>query len=657
MHKIARNITAVGLCAALCLTGAGAVFARTAGKTENNKSDKASDGTAPSENLSEINKNETVYVLTGADGTVRKIIVSDWIENTSGNTVVSDKTELKDPENVKGSEGYTIDKDNMTVWDAQGNDIYYQGTIDKALPVDMTVSYMLDGKAVTAEDLAGKSGKVTIRFDYRNAQYETVEIDGVKEKIYVPFAMLTGMILDSDTFRNVQVTNGKLLNDGEHTVVVGLSFPGLQENLAIDRETLEIPSFVEITADVTDFAFGMTVTVATNEVFNGMDADRIDISDLSGSVSELTDAMKKLMDGSSALYDGLCTLLERSDELVSGVKALADGAKSLQDGAGKLSSGADRLADGADKLYAGLGTLSSNSADVNSGAAQVFDTLLSAATTQIRAAGISVPDLTVENYAETLDSVIAFLAEDAVYGRALQQVMAGVEGKRSQITQLVTAQVIPAATGLTMDEYSAAVAAGRISAQQQAQLQAIIDQNVEDQIEQSIEETMNSDTVRAQLAAASEGRKTIGELKASLDSYNTFYLGVLSYTGGVDEAAIGAGELQNGAAELKAGAAEVKVGAEKLYGGVLTLQDGIPALLDGMSALRDGAMSLDDGLQQFNEEGIQKLAELIDADLGGIVARLKATADVSRNYTNFSGIADGTDGQVKFVYRTDEVKK
>lgn len=727
MNNLTRKITAVGLCIALCITGASAVFAKTAEKTDTTQG-------KTEENAKASSKDETVYVLAGADGSVQKIIVSDWIKNTQGSDTISDRSELTDIENVKGDESYTLDGDNMTVWNAQGNDIYYQGSIEKELPVNMTVSYKLDGKAVSAEEIAGKSGKVTIRFDYQNDQYELVEIDGKKEKIYVPYAMLTGLMLDSDTFRNVEVSNGKLLNDGDHTVVVGLAFPGLQENLGIDRQTLEIPGYVQITADVTDFELGTTVTIATNEVFNELDPENIDLSNMDGALGELTDAMKKLTDGSSDLYDGLCTLLQKSNELVAGVKELADGAKSLKDGADRLSAGADELLTGAEELSAGLGALSSKSSSLNSGAAQVFNSLLSTATTQIRAAGISVSDLTIGNYGEVLCGVVASLDETAVYDQALAQVTAAVEAKRPEITEKVTAAVTEQVTqkvtatvqgqvsaevnaaveeqvteqvlqamGLTGESYEAGIAAGVISQQEQAQIEAAIAaqiateevqtlisatisekmassdiqatissnveaqmqsetvqntiaQNVEAQVQQAISDNMQSDAVQSQLAAASEGSKTIIALKTSLDSYNAFYLGVLAYTAGVDEASSGAEKLSNGAGTLKTGTADLKAGAAKLYSGVLTLQDGMPALISGVTELRDGAMALSDGMKQFNEEGIQKLVDLIGDDLDGVVFRLKATIAVSRDYTNFSGIGADMDGQVKFIYRTEEVK-
>lgn len=735
MNKITRKLTATGLCAALCLTCVGTAFAQTIGKAEM-KSQQTSKRTQHSDGSTQtsVSKDETVYVLSGSDGSVQKIIVSDWIKNELKSDTVSDKSELSGIENVKGDESYTLDEKSMTVWDAQGNDIYYQGNIEKDLPVNMIVSYKLDGKTISAEEIAGKSGKVTIRFDYQNNQYEMVEIDGKKEKIYVPFAMLTGMLLQSDTFTNVQVSNGKLLNDGDHTVVVGLAFPGLQENLGISKDTLEIPDYVEITADVTNFAFNMTVTIATNAIFGQIDAEKIDISNVDSSLGELSDAMAQLIDGSSALYDGLCTLLQKSNELVSGIKALSDGANSLKDGADRLGVGADKLLSGAQQLSAGLDTLSSNSSGLNSGAAQVFNTLLSTATTQIRAAGISTPDLTMGNYSDVLNSIIASLDESAVYNQALAEVTAAVEAKRPEITQKVTAVVqeqvtgqvtaavrsqvnadvtaavedhvtenVLASLGMTRESYEASIAAGEISEQEQAQIeatiaaqlasedvqtlisatilekmesaevqatiaanveaqmqsetiQATIAQNTQVQVQQAISDNMQSDAVQSQLAAASEGSKTIIALKTSLDSYNAFYLGVLSYTNGVDEAASGAEELSDGIGDLKSGTAELKAGAAKLYSGVLTLQDGMPALISGVTELRDGAMTLSNGLQQFNEEGIQKIVNLIDEDLDGVVVRLKATIDVSKNYVNFSGIGDGMDGQVKFIYRTDEIK-
>ena len=302
---------AICLCMILLVSSSVAAFALTNEKKEEAEQPQTMSTGNTAEEQSN-SKDETVYVIAGADGSVQKIIVSDWIKNTLGSNTIRDKSELTDVENVKSDESYTLGSDNTRVWDAQGNDIYYQGNIEKELPVGLSVTYKLDGKTVSPAELAGKSGKVTIRFDYTNQQYEYVEIDGQKKKIYVPFAMLTGILLDNDVFTNVEITNGKLINDGSRTAVIGIAFPGLQDNLAISPEKLEIPDYVEITANAKNFKLGMTITLATNELFNEMDADHLDsISDLSGSLGEMTDAMEQLMDGSSQLYDGLSTLQHR----------------------------------------------------------------------------------------------------------------------------------------------------------------------------------------------------------------------------------------------------------------------------------------------------------------------------------------------------------
>ena len=151
-------------------------------------------------------KDETVYILTGAGGEVEKIIVSDWLRNPYGSAKLQDRTTLLDVENVKGEETFTASGGKL-VWDAQGGDIYYQGTTDKELPVDVAVTYLLDGRTVTPEELAGKSGRVTIRFDYTNRQFEMMDVGGKQEKIYVPFAMLTGMVLDNDRFKIGRATS------------------------------------------------------------------------------------------------------------------------------------------------------------------------------------------------------------------------------------------------------------------------------------------------------------------------------------------------------------------------------------------------------------------------------------------------------------------
>ena len=656
---------AICLCMILFVSSSVAAFALTNEKKEEAEQPQTMSTGNTAEEQSN-SKDETVYVIAGADGSVQKIIVSDWIKNTLGSNTIRDKSELTDVENVKSDESYTLGSDNTRVWDAQGNDIYYQGNIEKELPVGLSVTYKLDGKTVSPAELAGKSGKVTIRFDYTNQQYEYVEIDGQKEKIYVPFAMLTGILLDNDVFTNVEITNGKLINDGSRTAVIGIAFPGLQDNLAISPEKLEIPDYVEITANAKNFKLGTTITLATNELFNEMDADHLDsISDLSGSLGEMTDAMEQLMDGSSQLYDGLSTLLEKSGELVEGIDKLTAGAEALKTGAGDLDTGAAKLQSGAAQLSEGLNTLASNNDSLNGGAKQVFETLLSAANTQLAAAGLDVPALTISNYADVLTGVIASLDENAVYEKALAAVTAAVEAQRpyieGQVTAAIRVEVTAQVTTAVREQMASESVQAMISANVEKQMQSdtikeMIATNTELQVQKAISDNMASDEVQAQFAAASEGAKSVISLKTSLDSYNTFYLGLQSYTAGVSQAAAGAGELKAGTDDLKSGTSKLYAGATELYDGILTLKNGTPALVDGITQLRDGAMQLSDGLKEFNEQGVQKLVDAVDGDLTGLTTRLRATIDVSKNYRSFSGIDDNMDGQVKFIYRTDAIE-
>ena len=187
------------------------------------------------------------------------------------------------------------------------------------------------------------------------------------------------------------------------------------------------------------------------------------------------------------------------------------------------------------------------------------------------------------------------------------------------------------------------------------EIKGLIAQNTETQVQKAITDNMAGEEVQAKLAGASEGAKKVISLKTSLDSYNTFYLGLQSYTDGVSQAADGAGKLSTGAGRLKEGSAALSDGADKLYDGMLTLKNGIPTLIDGVTQLRDGSMTLSEGLKEFNEKGVQKIIDAVDGDLSGLVERVKATITVSKNYRNFAGISDGMDGQVKFIYRTDGI--
>lgn len=330
----------------------------------------------------EIGKEETVYVLADSTGKERKVIVSDHLINDENKDTIEDASTLKDIENVKGDETFKQDGSKLT-WQADGNDIYYQGTSTKETPVSQTITYSLDGKEVKPEELAGKSGKVTIRFDYTNNETVKTKIGGKEEEIYVPFAAISGMVLD-DSFSNVKVTNGKVISDGKNNIVVGYALPGLKESLDVDDSDFDgdvsIPDYVEVTADVENFSLSTTMTVvmnATNFISKDGDADLSEVDDM---LDTLTDATDQLKDGSGELADGVDTLKSKMGEfkdgvgtLKNGIKDYTDGASTLSTGIGTLKSGVDTLAGSVPTLISGVGTLKDGSASAAKGASSLKD--------------------------------------------------------------------------------------------------------------------------------------------------------------------------------------------------------------------------------------------------------------------------------------------
>lgn len=595
-----------------------------------------------------LSKNETVYVIANADGSAKKVIVSDWIKNTANVKNFEDISNIENIENVKGDETYTINEDNMYEWDADGNDIYYQGTGKSELPVGLSVSYKLDGKEITADNLAGQSGKVKIRFDYTNRQSEKIKLDGKVEEIYVPFVMLTGMMLDNDIFRNVEISNGKVINDGSHTYVAGFALPGMQSNLDIDSKDFEIPDYVEITADVTNFELATTLTLAANDMFSDVDFSKVDdkLDSLSDSLGELTDAANQLIDGSSQLYDGLKTLLDKSGELIEGVEQLSDGAEKISSGAKALDDGADELLSGANDLdngvrtlkdgansldsgvsslnngavsldsgvsqlqgyvatlASGLDTISGNSQTLNSGAKQVFDTLLATADAQIATAGLQADKLTISNYTQVLDKLIDSLSADNVntlaYNTALETVTATVNSQKDVIREAVESEVrkqvvegVLASAGysMTAEQYDSAVASGQIPDEVQVQINTAVSTQMSSS---SIQSTIENNT-QSQIQSLIDVNMLSDEVQSQINSVvQTANAGKNSLSA-LKEQLDSFNKFYQGVLTYTDGVDKANSGAQQILNGTYALKNGSSSLKDGVGQLKSGSSSLKDG--------------------------------------------------------------
>ena len=467
----------------------------------------------------EVSKEEVIYVAMDADGNIQDTSVTEWLHNGTGAESINDVSTLNDIENTSNDKPFTRDG-NSVVWEADGSDIKYKGTIDKELPVSVKVRYYLDGKSISAGDIAGKAGNVTIRFDY------TINTEATSNG-YVfktPYTMASGVILDDEHFTDVKVNDGKVIDDGNKCICLGLAFPGLAENLDIHSTEFDIPETVMISAYTDRFEIDGTYTVA-----------------LTGMLSDIG-------------FDG-------SESLESKIEQLQDGMEKLGDASDKLVKGADQLTDGAYELAEGAGKISDKSGELNDGAREVFNTLLSTAQTQIEASGLSVGSLTIGNYKDKLGQVIDSLDKDKVYGDALAQVTAKVEKNRDAIKTKVTAAVeenvttnvtasvedkvrdkvtagvkasieatikkavIKKSVGMSVEDYEAAVSAGQIPEEAQNQIEETIEQQItakmasdeiKAQIEELVEKKMSSEEVKSQISQLIEQKMASDEISRQI---------------------------------------------------------------------------------------------------------------------------------------------
>ena len=311
------------------------------------------------DNDDKLYKEETVYVNADASGNTDEITVSNWLKNSGDvSGKLTDKSTLNDIENVKGDEKYTADGDKIT-WNTDGKDIYYQGTTDKELPVSVKLTYYLDGKEIQPNKLKGKSGHLKIKVNYENKSKKNVEVNGKTENMYTAFVMMTGMILPNDNFTNVTIDNGKVISDGNRSIVVGFGMPGLKESLNLDdikdADDLTIPESLEVEADVTDFEMSSTFTVGLSDLTKDLDLDNIaDMDSLQNALDKLDDAALELVSGSNTLSDGTKTLADGVDSYTEGADTLNDAIQKYLSKDGELSGSVTEYVNGVNKVVKGV---------------------------------------------------------------------------------------------------------------------------------------------------------------------------------------------------------------------------------------------------------------------------------------------------------------
>ena len=573
---------------------------------------------------SSFSKSETVYAVMNGDGSIKSTTVSEHLYSASGLANVTDKTTLTDIQNTESDAEFTQNGEEL-VWNTNDTDVYYKGNTDKALPIDVKVTYALDGQEAALEDIIGKSGHLTVTVNLKNNETGTVNVNGKDRTIVTPLITAVGVILGGDA-SNVTAEHGMIESAAKSSVAAFVTLPGVKDSLSglLPDEVNSIEDYLQDTvtveADVEDFTCPQvmvacatsTAALGTSNVF-----DLSSINDLTDGINQLNDAMSQLMDGASQLVDG-------TSQLAGGVLALLDGANTLNNGAAALD-------DGLGQLTNGLDTLSANNAALNAGAQQVADGVLASANKTLKEGGLIDEDMTWSNYEAVIDNILTMNDKTLAAGRKKIVRTIWEQEPSFKDSQLDLALYLSAtktnhdleAALKLMQNFDASMLTGALEMVTNADAKNTIHEELKYQIENS----QDMADVRA--------------LKTSLSQIQFFVSSVKQYTAGVQTAADGAHSAKDGSAQLAAG--------------TKTLYDGVNTLNTGAGQLNDGAGRLNDGLNQFNEEGISKLTGALDQDqLHGLKTVLDEMTDRLNDYTSFAGAPDDAESSVKFVYKTAE---
>ena len=311
-------------------------------------------------------KTETVYSVLNSDGSINDTIVSSWLHDEDGINNIKETLNLTDVKNIKSNEKPSKDGNTYT-WNAKGNDVYYEGTATKQLPVSVKLRYELDGQEMSAKDMEGKSGHLKLTISFTNNYSEVKNING-KSIVIHPSYLAGGMLnMSTGNFSNVKCESGKIVNDGTNEMLAFANIPGLNETLksaGLDKvnNQLGISDDVTVEADVNNFDLGSIMVGMTNEIDLASELGEIgSVSELTDGIDQLMEADDQLIDGSKQLYDGTTQLKEQaapltgsSDQvrqLSSGAIQLNDGVKALQTGLTAYTNGVDTLGANAKAMY------------------------------------------------------------------------------------------------------------------------------------------------------------------------------------------------------------------------------------------------------------------------------------------------------------------
>lgn len=606
-------------------------------------------------------KDETVYTNAKSNGEQYQTIVTDHLINEEDEKLLKDMTNLLNIENTSGDEKFTQDGESL-VWEADSNDIYYKGETNQELPVKLNIKYELDGKEISSDEIAGKSGKVKITISFENKEEHEVQINGKTEKMYTPFVVATGTYINNDNNKNIEVTNGKAIDDGSKTMVVGLTFPGMQESLNIDKDTLEIPTSIEITMETTNFEMNNIINYTTPKLIEDSELDIFSkLDDIYSKVETLQSASKQIENGAKTLSDGTTTYVEKSEEFNQALNKFSNGVSSANTSYSNIDTGIKNLNAQVPDLTLGTKSLSDNLGAVNNGVKTMSDML----------DGSQESMNNLKNGAQNISEGLTGLStamKTTDYTEQINKINSQIDTNQKMITTLntTTEQLNKVLEDTTLSEAAAQAIKAQITANQSTIATLTADNVYLNNMITSLNASNKQiaglkqqvDTLAKGAGDVSEGVNglldQVGELNTKIKVLNT----------NTGKMAVGANKLYQGTLGLEAGTTKLAQGSEQMKEGLSTINTSSQALysannqlVEGAKTIQSGAAELAEGTAEFNKTGIDVICNYITGDLKNLETRAEKLKELSDEYNTFTKLDDENKGRVKFITIVDSIKK
>lgn len=606
-------------------------------------------------------KDETVYTNAKSNGEQYQTIVTDHLINEEDEKLLKDMTNLLNIENTSGDEKFTQDGESL-VWEADSNDIYYKGETDQELPVKLNIKYELDGKEISSDEIAGKSGKVKITISFENKEEHEVQINGKTEKMYTPFVVATGTYINNDNNKNIEVTNGKAIDDGSKTMVVGLTFPGMQESLNIDKDTLEIPTSIEITMETTNFEMNNIINYTTPKLIEDSELDIFSkLDDIYSKVETLQSASKQIENGAKTLSDGTTTYVEKSEEFNQALNKFSNGVSSANTSYSSIDAGIKNLNSSVPDLTSGTKSLSDNLGAVNNGVKTMSDML----------DGSQESMNNLKSGAQSVSGGLTQLStamKTTDYTEQINKINSQIDTNAKMITTLntTTEQLSKVLEDTTLSEAAVQAIKAQVTANQSTITTLTADNAYLNNMITSLN-TSNTQIsgLKQQVDTLAKGASDVSDgvngLLKQVGALNTNIKGLYTNTG---KMAAGANKLYQGTLGLEAGTTKLAQGSEQMKVGLSTINTSSQALysannqlVEGAKTIQSGAAELAEGTAEFNKTGIDVIYNYVTGDLKNLETRAEKLKELSNEYNTFTKLDDENKGKVKFITIVDSIKK